>query len=430
MVKRIMAFATVLMLSLSVSMPSFASVATPSNAIPSDASSFSVKALSDASDIMTASVSYVNNNVFSYVESTIDLSKCIVQYCLYNEDYTNTWYRANVLSDGSYSFGLIPDDLKPKSLFVSIPKECLPPSGVYTLTVQFYTPIGGFNPTSGYYFWRREINNSTSITNSGTDIYVSDNGDIQVQQTIQIGSMNRLDFGFYYSSGILPLSGMITVRFSPSTSVPDVSVGGTVSGDEYSSNIADSSSQTAQNTSAIVSATQSMAQHYETMLEQVTYITDQIHAFWEQWSSFQWAETFPHISAQVDRIVDALGNMDGLGATVSNFAQQIMQNDDKNTEQITNGYNDSSLTSENEKLSDTLTEYESVENELFDQASDNLTNFEFQNPFDQFTAPLADISYFLNGIYYGLGSFNIAIGFSLTLAIALLCIGWYRFRGG
>lgn len=48
---------------------------------------------------------------------------------------------------------------------------------------------------------------------------------------------------------------------------------------------------------------------------------------------------------------------------------------------------------------------------------DNINDFEFQNPFESFTAPMKDIGYFLTGIYNSLGALNIPIGSSLTLTI-------------
>ena len=81
-------------------------------------------------------------------------------------------------------------------------------------------------------------------------------------------------------------------------------------------------------------------------------------------------------------------------------------------------------------LSGSLTELEESEDQLFDQAQSYIDQFEFQDPFTQFTAPLSDLSYWLVGIYSNLGSMNIPISFGFTLSIALLLIGWYRFKGG
>ena len=89
---------------------------------------------------------------------------------------------------------------------------------------------------------------------------------------------------------------------------------------------------------------------------------------------------------------------------------------------IVNGYDNSGLNQSNQNLSDTLNKYQEEEDKLLADTKDKIEDFEFQNPFDTFVAPLEDVAYFLNGIYMTLGSFNIPIGFSLTLTIALLCI--------
>lgn len=116
--------------------------------------------------------------------------------------------------------------------------------------------------------------------------------------------------------------------------------------------------------------------------------------------------------------------------------QQIQDNADANADKITgsiddlkDGFDSSGLDGDNAALSDKLNQYQQAEDEVMKDVNDNINNFEFTNPLDKMGAVLEDISYFLSGIYYGFESLNIPIAFSLTLTIALLCIGWYRFRG-
>ena len=73
---------------------------------------------------------------------------------------------------------------------------------------------------------------------------------------------------------------------------------------------------------------------------------------------------------------------------------------------------------------------EDAENALLEDATGHITSFEFEDYFTEITGPLSDISYFLQGIFVGLGAFNIPVSFSLALSVALILIGWYRFKGG
>ena len=82
------------------------------------------------------------------------------------------------------------------------------------------------------------------------------------------------------------------------------------------------------------------------------------------------------------------------------------------------------------RLDDAIAEYDGVEDQLLGDAKDTITGFDFENPLTRFVAPLQDISYFLQGVYVALGGLNIPIGFALTLMIALIFVGYYRFKGG
>ncbi len=77
-----------------------------------------------------------------------------------------------------------------------------------------------------------------------------------------------------------------------------------------------------------------------------------------------------------------------------------------------------------------INEYDDLESELFDDSKDYISGFDFSDGLDQYLGPLQDISGFLGGIYTTLAGLNIPIGFSLTLTISLLFIGYYRFKGG
>lgn len=116
--------------------------------------------------------------------------------------------------------------------------------------------------------------------------------------------------------------------------------------------------------------------------------------------------------------------------------QAIQDNADANADKIKDsvddlkdGFDSSGLDGDNAALSDKLNQYQQAEDEVMKDVNDNINNFEFTNPLEKMGAVLEDISYFLSGIYYALDALNIPIAFSLTLTIALLCIGWYRFRG-
>ena len=177
----------------------------------------------------------------------------------------------------------------------------------------------------------------------------------------------------------------------------------------------------------------------------ILHISDQLYAFWDQLYNLIHVPTM----AKLDQILQAIKDMDinvnvdldELKSAISSAASKItgqiqssinsqITNDDKNTDHLENGYDNSGILGDKGKLDGAITEYEKVEDQLLNDAKDKIGKFEFENPFEKYTGPISDISYFLTGIYNGLKGLNIPVSFSLTLTIALVFIGYYRFKGG
>lgn len=281
-----------------------------------------------------------------------------------------------------------------------------------------------------------------------------------------------LRWGISITDISFPASGDIRVSFSAVNTEPVFTTPGTTPTDAESlsgisntvgaissgvsqvvsgvSDVANKVSSVTQAVNALPNAiAQSMEPHYNNVLTQLHHITEQLHAFWNQLAAYFNDKLIPQMITDTNRIVDAINSLD-LEVDVSlseltsvlnkNHQEQLdndnknhqaqLDNDDKNADAIMNSYDNSSFTSSNQNLSDSLTQYEDEESRLLEQVQGNINNMEYADPFSQLAGPLADFSFFLTGIYTGLGVFNIPIAFSLTLTIALLCIGWYRFRGG
>lgn len=212
---------------------------------------------------------------------------------------------------------------------------------------------------------------------------------------------------------------------------------------DYDSQMAQSSQQIADNTAQIV---QGQNQVIEEIQALVQHISDQLFALWEQIYSGIWQ---PHerlmnqilqairdvdveVSASLSSVVSAIDKQTtDLTTNINKNVQEIQSNIDKNTDSLKNDYNNSSMTSDNEKLNNSLSEYEKAEEELFTDAKENINNFEYDSSiFIRYVRVFEEISNFLQQIYVTLGALNIPIGFSLTLSVALLFIGYYRFKGG
>lgn len=451
---------------------SFAAPAIPGNATPVDAGYNDVD--SDY-EIMPASM-------LSSVTNTVDRSHVYLEFYYY--DMSNAFHRQRVYPDASTGLIRVTRPANFASFArdyynLGIDKGALPPPGKYTLIADFASNVG-FGYKSAYLMAYRDTSNA-SQNNAYFDSvgfrYVS--GDWQTKLTIDTSNVSFLEFRVNSSvmnSAFFDYSGYININFtrfsgdvdfvpfaqsssdlqqdiSDSLSSVSSAVGNISSGiSDISSGISNMASAienlpSAEDIGAAVAG--AMEPHYADILTQLHHITEQLHAFWDQLAAYFNDHLIPQMIEDTDRIVEAIENID-LQVTVSmneltstlnkNHQEQLandnklhqeqLTNDNKNADEIMNSYDNSGMDASNDKLSGALDEYESAEADLVGSVDGYIKDFEYENPFDRFTAPLSDVSYFLTGIYNGLGAMNIPVAFSLTLTIALICIGWYRFRGG
>lgn len=142
------------------------------------------------------------------------------------------------------------------------------------------------------------------------------------------------------------------------------------------------------------------------------------------------AINFEVLFMKLDSIISSAGGSKEIIENNNQNTETIINNQNENMDDLKNGYDDSGMASDHEKLDGVLNDYSEKEDQLLGDAKKNINDFNYENYFDRYTEPLSDISYFLNQIYLAFGALNIPIGFSLTLTIALLFIGYYRFKGG
>lgn len=142
------------------------------------------------------------------------------------------------------------------------------------------------------------------------------------------------------------------------------------------------------------------------------------------------AINFEALFLKLESILTGAGGSKEIIENNNQNTETIINNQNENMDDLKNGYDDSGMASDKEKLDGVLNDYSEKEDQLLGDAKQNINEFNYDNYFDKYTEPLSDISYFLSQIYAALGALNIPIGFALTLTIALLFIGYYRFKGG
>lgn len=183
---------------------------------------------------------------------------------------------------------------------------------------------------------------------------------------------------------------------------------------------------------AVSDAANALVDKQDSIIDQIVNttqtISNQLYSFWNQLAG-EFTNLYNKLNQHHQEDLDKLGEQ--ISADRQN-TDDIINNQDKNTDQITDGFDSSGMNSANDKLKGQLSDYDSKEKEVLDQVNEKVDSFEFEEPLSasHFVGPLEDIRYFLTGVYNGYSSLNIPIGFSLTLTIALIVIGYYRFKGG
>ena len=343
---------------------------------------------------------------------------------------------------------------------IRLRKSSLPPAGKYKFTFDYSADIGPlYWHNSGTLGTKLSYNNASTQFPSISFTASRYGDDYGFKANVDIPSYSSDDFFFFvipidWSNGggaafhpeAVQWGGKLNFNFERLKSDSQVEFSPSDYGDSADSNdslIAQSSQQIADNTAQIV---QGQNQVIEEIQALVQHISDQLFALWEQIYSGIWQ---PHerlmnqilqairdvdveVSASLSSVVSAIDKQTtDLTTNINKNVQEIQSNIDKNTDSLKNDYNNSSMTSDNEKLNNSLSEYEKAEEELFTDAKENINNFEYDSSiFVRYVRVFEEISNFLQQIYVTLGALNIPIGFSLTLSVALLFIGYYRFKGG
>ena len=455
MAKRVVSFFLALVLSLAVSVPSFAfEVATSSNAEPSVLSGIST-------GIDDAILSIRPFSSLASVDNTVDYSGINVRVEYFISSSDTTRYRtplSPVSSSGHVSLSKpsnYPDSdavAKP-NLYIEILSPSLPSPGVY----QFQLDLS--SATNITYSNSFSLRSQVSKKNVGPQVQwdydvsaLTNAGDLYTSSIVDLGA-NLYNLTFYalnVSDISWPLSLDLDISFTSSALTPDFSTSpdsdlsqdiqndiyGSVSGisssvDSISSSI-DSVSEGIEsintNTGYMVNGLREMA---NTLEEIVATISNQLSALWDQLYNNMHLPQLANDDKNTELIVEAIDDIElDISADLEAQTDSINQNNDKNTDTIVNGYDSSSLDASNDALSSAMESQEAQEEQILEQISEPLEDFEFDNPITQYLSAFQMFGDFLQDLFVGSGGFKDVINLSFLMPIALIVIGMYRFKGG
>lgn len=445
--KRLLSVFTIFFFSIFSVISSYASLRTPSNA-----------------QIMPMSS-------LGTVTNTIDLSD-VRFYVYYYDSGTGVddvlQFGSGSVSNGRfrYSISLSEGDIVHYFGF-QLPSSSLPSPGTYQFAFDLASNVS-YSVNGVALFSVKNNNNAGQQTDDLSLTYKSSSGDIYVPNyLLNLTNLNRLNVEIHIpdSDSIYVLSGSCAFRFLVADSDPDApsTAGSDTSSQDWENSVSSGLSDISSGLGSIDAGISDMGSDLSNISDELNYISesqnliiegidnvilhisDQLYAFWDQLYNLIHVPTY----AILQQILQAINDLDinievdlgeiktaiqnqtsSLLSQLTDSTVQIGSDIDDATDQVVNGYDPSGIESDNERLDQVINEYDDVESELFDDSKDYISGFDFEDGLDQYLGPLQDISGFLGGIYTTLAGLNIPIGFSLTLTIALLFIGYYRFKGG
>lgn len=105
---------------------------------------------------------------------------------------------------------------------------------------------------------------------------------------------------------------------------------------------------------------------------------------------------------------------------------------EKQTDDLTNGYDNSSMSDDNTRLNDQIAQYDQAQESATNTSVSNIDAAEFINPSSNASvfAAMTFSASFLQSLYNNLGDFGIVVMVSLSLCLGLMLVGWFKYRKG
>lgn len=375
----------------------------------------------------------------------------VIAYYYKDGDDEGVQYQAQVTPEynqGGWSFRLpqLASDCYYSTVIFVLYRDALPSPGTYYFSFDYSSDFSYDYKNLDILTIKRNAN-ALQQTAALYPQYQFSSGDAYCP-AFKLNLTNLYQFNIYVrmeNEDVRNIAGLYKINFTPTTSddsAPSTAGTNTSSADYengVSSSLSDLSSSVDTMTDEISGVTEAiqnlqgaMEPHYSNVLTQLHHITEQLHAFYDQvYNNIH----LPELS-MLTQIKEAIENIDlqievdisEVKTAINNMSQAVQNKLQSTTDQITGGYDNSGIVSDQTEFDSALNEYQQAEDELFEDAKEHINNFEFNTPLDAYVKPLEDILYFLTGIYNGLGGLNIPIQFSLTLTIALILIGYYRIK--
>lgn len=370
------------------------------------------------------------------VSNSVDLSNVTLSL-EYKTKYGESKYIRSLFDGDRHAILKKPSDfLISKVMIFDFPRSSLPPSGVYKMEFKYASDTSGFKYKTVILSTFRDVENAHGPWSNDDVPYSTVSGDVYVKTVIDLQKVKYFRVMIPVDGLIPPFGGYLAMSFTPTREQPSIVTAG--GSKVQSDKVVDATLDTSRNTAAMV-------EKQDTIIDQIVdttrTISDQLRAFWDQLAheftniynklNNHHSELLQANRDNTDDIIDSSKlNSEHVIENQTENTTKMIENDNKNTDTIANGYDSSSLESSHNEFDKALTDFSEKEDQLYDVVLNKVREHSFYDIFGSVVAPLRDVSFFLEQIYNSIGLFSSAISFSFSLTIAMLFIGYYRFKGG
>ena len=265
----------------------------------------------------------------------------------------------------------------------------------------------------------RHLQNSVGQDSYVSVPFVAGSGDFNFNTVIDFTSVSYIQVNSLTKGLIPPCGGNISIGFRPTSSAPVVS-GPDISNDQMQSNISDGIQQQVEQGDTII----------ELIKNTIQTISAQLTAFWNQLAG-EFTNLFNKMNQQHTEQLEAdRTNTEDMIAAEESNTTNIINNNNTNTDKLANGYDNSGMNSDNDRLNGSLMEYDQAEDNLMKDVNEGIGNIDFDFNFDSTLSVISTVSDFLQGIYERSGGFQVVINVCLILSLASCAVGLYRLKGG
>lgn len=336
---------------------------------------------------------------------------------------------------GTFSY-VVPSGKTVNRIELSLsPIASLPSNGKYSFSFDFASDSSlSYSQVALWMQWQSK--NQESLSTNSALTFKQSSGDLYASNVVDLQSNVNMFAVLISLKDVVNAGGAIggkfSINFTKSSSSADITSPGTApSSDDIQSTISSTTSQIASSVNDVYDSIHDLMQH----------ISNQLAALWDQMYNFMHVPMYNKaneilnaikaiqlkVNIDISAIVDSINDM---STNVVDKVKDQISNDNKNADDIQNGYDNSGMNSDADKLDNSLKDYEDAEGTVLDSVNDALNDFSFDASLSDYKSIVSTVSEFIQALYDSSGGFKIVINLSLLLSIASLVIGFYRFKEG